>query len=86
MGTCQTRATSGASYIHQLIDEYIGPIPALVPRPTIFVGDVSPMNVTEYTRQFYITGEYMVIFMGTDEYDDLNSLELYLSVDLSVNR
>jgi hypothetical protein len=60
--------------------------PCLSPRPSIFIGEVSPMNVTGYIRRFYVTDEYTVIFIGSNKYLDLNSPELYSSVDLSVNR
>jgi hypothetical protein len=67
MDMCQTRAASRAPYICRF--HLSDPRPA--PYPTVFVGDVSPTNVTEYIRGFYVT----------DEYDDLNS-----SINLSVNR
>jgi hypothetical protein len=54
-----------------------GPIPTNIrahlsdprpgPHPIIFVGDVSPMNITGYIRRFHITDEYIVTFIGTDE-------------------
>jgi hypothetical protein len=56
------------------------------PLPSIFIGDVSPMDVIGYIRRFHVTDEYIVTFIGTDEYLDLNLLKLYSSVDSSVNK
>jgi hypothetical protein len=42
-------------------------IHASAPRPGIFIGDVSPMNVTGYIRRFHITDECIVTFIGTDK-------------------
>jgi hypothetical protein len=38
-----------------------------VPRPNIFVDNVSPMNVIGYIHRFHITDECIVTFVGTDE-------------------
>jgi hypothetical protein len=37
------------------------------PHPGIFIGDVSPTNVTGYIRRFHIIDEYIITFVGTDE-------------------
>jgi hypothetical protein len=37
------------------------------PHPSIFIGDVSPMNVTRNIRRLHITDEYIVTFLGTNE-------------------
>jgi hypothetical protein len=52
--------------IHQLIDEYIG-LPVRSVPPSIFVDDVSPTNVIGYIHRFYVTGEYIVTFISTNE-------------------
>jgi hypothetical protein len=44
-----------------------GPTYQICPCPIIFVGDVSPMNVTGYIYLFHITDEYIVTFVGTNE-------------------
>jgi hypothetical protein len=54
--------------------------------PSTFIDDVSPTNTTGYIRQFHITDEYIVTFVGTDEQVDLKWSELRSSVDSSVNR
>jgi hypothetical protein len=51
--TRQPRVTSGAPYIHRFIS-------APPPRPSIFIGDVSPTNVTRYIYRFHVTNEYAV--------------------------
>jgi hypothetical protein len=37
------------------------------PRPSTFIGDVSPMNIIGYIRRFHVTDEYIVTFIDTDE-------------------
>jgi hypothetical protein len=68
--TCQLRVASGVTYIRRLIYEYIGPpvkSAPLTPHPSMFIGDVSPMNVIGYIHWFHVIDEYTVIFVGTDE-------------------
>jgi hypothetical protein len=48
-------------------DEYMGPPVRSAPHPGIFIGDVSPMNVTGYIHRFHVTDEYTVTFIGADE-------------------
>jgi hypothetical protein len=35
--------------------------------PGIFIGDVSPTNITSYIHRCYITDQYIIKFIGTDE-------------------
>jgi hypothetical protein len=53
---------------------------------SIFVDDVSPMNILAYTHRFHVTDEYIPIFLGTLEYKELYSSALRSLVVLSVNR
>jgi hypothetical protein len=58
------------SSINRFIRRIYGPtcqIHAPAPHPSIFIGDVSPMNVTGNIHQFHITNEYTIIFISTDE-------------------
>jgi hypothetical protein len=57
-------SASGAPYIRQWPTCQIRAPPL---RPDIFVGDVSPMNVTGYICRFHITDKYIVTFVGTNE-------------------
>jgi hypothetical protein len=54
--------------------------------PSIFIGDVSPMNILAYIDRFHITDEYILIFLGTEEYKELYSATLRSLVISSVNR
>jgi hypothetical protein len=53
---------------------------------SIFVGDVSLMNILEYIYPLHVTDEYILIFLGTEEYKELYSLALHSMVTSSVNR
>jgi hypothetical protein len=53
---------------------------------SIFVGDVSLMNILEYIYQLHVTDEYILILLGTEEYKELYSLALDSMVTSSVNR
>jgi hypothetical protein len=44
------------------------------------------MNILTYIHQFYLTDEYIPIFLGTEEYKELYSSVLRSSVISSVNR
>jgi hypothetical protein len=37
------------------------------PTPAIFIGDVSPMNITAYIHRWHVIDEYIVTFIGIDE-------------------
>jgi hypothetical protein len=54
--------------------------------PCIFIGDVEPMNIQRYIRQFHIIDEYIIIFLRTEEYKVLYRSGLRSSVISSVNR
>jgi hypothetical protein len=55
------------SLVNQRIYESTCQIRAPAPYLSIFVGDVSPMNVTGYIHRLHVTDEYIVPFVGTDE-------------------
>jgi hypothetical protein len=63
--TCQPRGASGP----HISDEYMGHVSDARPgpRPGIFIGDVSPTNVIGYIHRFYVTDEYIITFVSTDE-------------------
>jgi hypothetical protein len=54
--------------------------------PSIFISDVSPTNILTYIHRFYVTDEYILIFLGIEEYKELYLLVLRSSVILLVNR
>jgi hypothetical protein len=41
--------------------------------PSIFIGDIAPMNILVYICQFHVTDECTIIFLGTEEYKLLYS-------------
>jgi hypothetical protein len=53
---------------------------------SIFIGNVSLMNMLAYIHRFCVTDEYILIFLGTEESKELYSSALCSSVILSVNR
>jgi hypothetical protein len=42
------------------------PVRSAPSHPGIFIGDMSPMNINGYVRQFHVFDEYTVAFVGTD--------------------
>jgi hypothetical protein len=54
--------------------------------PSIFIDDVEPTNIRAYIHRFHITDEYIIIFLGIDEYKVLYTLALCSSCISSINR
>jgi hypothetical protein len=61
----QPRVVTGAQYICQLTDKYMGPPVRSAPRsPPQYV---SPMNIMAYIHRCHVIDEYIVTFVSTDE-------------------